>query len=141
MKQPPSPPAARASCIPRPCRRWPSAGFHYSCAARSTLTRRARTLAIHVLRLLGHHSQPYSPRSRWREHSERLAAPMPSETASEKPSDYLLIQLGVGQVGSAVVSLVQQHTSGWRQRFGLGIHYYALADSSGFVIPDSTERR
>ncbi|HEX5439261.1 MAG TPA: hypothetical protein VFW76_00125 [Ktedonobacterales bacterium] len=65
---------------------------------------------------------------------------MPSETTSEKPSDFLLVQIGVGHVGSAVVSLVQRYASDWRQRFGPEIHYCALADSSGFVVPGPTER-
>lgn len=65
---------------------------------------------------------------------------MPSETESEKPSDFLMVQIGVGHVGAAVVSLVQQLARSWRQQFGLGIHYFALADSSGFVVPGSTER-
>ncbi len=65
---------------------------------------------------------------------------MPSEPESNRPSDFLLLQLGAGHVGAAVVSLVQRFARRWRQQFGLGIHYYALADSSGFVVPDPTER-
>src|SRR5690348_14484838 len=64
---------------------------------------------------------------------------MPSETDAGGPSEFLLIQLGVGHVGTAVVSLVQQFSDGWQQQYGLEIHYYALADSSGFVIPNPTE--
>ncbi|HEU4785282.1 MAG TPA: hypothetical protein VFS83_18230, partial [Ktedonobacterales bacterium] len=65
---------------------------------------------------------------------------MPSEPVSEKPSDFLLLQLGVGHVGAAVVSLTQQLAHDWQGRFRLGIHYFALADSSGFVVPGPTER-
>jgi len=65
---------------------------------------------------------------------------MPSEPGSNKPSDFLLVQLGVGQIGTAVVSLVQRRARDWRQQFGLGIHYYTLADSSGFVVQGPTER-
>ncbi|HEX5545928.1 MAG TPA: hypothetical protein VFX24_00870, partial [Ktedonobacterales bacterium] len=42
-------------------------------------------------------------------------------------------------VGAAVVSLVQRLARAWHEQFGLGIHYYALADSSGFVVPGPTE--
>lgn len=65
---------------------------------------------------------------------------MPTEAVSNKPSDFLLVQLGAGQVGTAVVSLVQRLAHSWRQQFGFGIHYYALADSTGFVVPGPTER-
>lgn len=65
---------------------------------------------------------------------------MPSETDAGNPSQFLLVQLGVGHVGTAVVSLVQRLTTGWREQLGLSVHYYALADSSGFVVPDATER-
>jgi len=65
---------------------------------------------------------------------------MPSERAPNTPYDFLLIQLGVGQIGAAVVSLVQQLTTGWSERSGLSVHYYALADSSGFAVPGPKER-
>ncbi|HEY1391723.1 MAG TPA: hypothetical protein VGF38_24540, partial [Ktedonobacterales bacterium] len=65
---------------------------------------------------------------------------MLSNTELEKPSDFLLVQLGVGHVGAAVVSLVQRFAHSWRQQFGLGFQYFALADSSGFVAPGPTER-
>jgi len=35
---------------------------------------------------------------------------------------------------------VQRLAHDWQQQFGLGIHYYALANSSGFVVPGPTER-
>lgn len=65
---------------------------------------------------------------------------MPSERAPNNPSDFLLIQLGVGQIGAAVVSQVQRLARRWQQQFGLGLQYYALADSSGFIVPGPTER-
>ena len=58
---------------------------------------------------------------------------------SERSSDKLLIQLGVGQVGAAVVSEAQRLAPVWRNRFTLGVRYFALADSSGFVVPHSPE--
>ncbi len=65
---------------------------------------------------------------------------MPSKVESDKPSDWLLVQLGIGQVGAAVVSLVQRLARGWQQQFGQGINYFALADSRGFVVPNQNER-
>lgn len=65
---------------------------------------------------------------------------MPSEKMSVKPSDFLLVQLGVGHVGAAVVSLALRLAHDWQQQVGLGNYYYALADSSGFVVPGPTER-
>jgi homoserine dehydrogenase len=53
----------------------------------------------------------------------------------------LLIQLGVGQVGTAVVAEVQRLAPLWRERFSLGMSYWALADSSGFVVPDAPAER
>lgn len=64
---------------------------------------------------------------------------MPSEPGSNNPSDFLLVQLGVGQIGTAVVSLVQRLARSWQQQFGLGIYYYGLADSSGFIVPEPSE--
>ena len=49
----------------------------------------------------------------------------------------LLIQLGVGQVGAAVVSAAQRLAPVWREGLGLGMRYWALADSSGFVVPQA----
>ena len=53
----------------------------------------------------------------------------------------LLLQLGVGQVGTAVVSEAQRLAPVWRERFSLGLRYWALADSSGFVVPDAPAER
>ena len=52
----------------------------------------------------------------------------------ESHGDILLIQLGVGQVGAAVVSAVRRLAPIWRERFGLAIRYHVLADSTGFVV-------
>ena len=65
---------------------------------------------------------------------------MPSERAANNQPDFLLIQLGVGQIGAAVVSQVQRLAPDWQHRFGLGLQYYTLADSSGFIAPGPTER-
>lgn len=69
-----------------------------------------------------------------------MGDPMPSEPESNEPSNFLLIQLGVGQVGTAVVSHVQRLARGWRQQFGMRIQYYAIADSSGFAVPGPAGR-
>lgn len=64
---------------------------------------------------------------------------MPSENAQTSRSDMLLIQLGIGHVGAAVVAEVQRLAPLWRKRFGVGMRYFALADSSGFVVPHAPE--
>lgn len=53
-------------------------------------------------------------------------------------STLLLIQLGVGQVGAAFTALVHRLSGEWRMKYGVSMRYYALADSSGFVVPDAT---
>lgn len=64
---------------------------------------------------------------------------MLSNHQPEHTSDVLLIQLGVGQVGSAVASSALRLADNWQRRFGPRIRYHALADSSGFVAPPTLE--
>lgn len=45
-----------------------------------------------------------------------------------------LVQLGVGQVGAAVVDLVQRQAARWQARYGFSVSYAALADSHGFAL-------
>lgn len=58
---------------------------------------------------------------------------------SENAATMLLIQLGVGHVGSAVAALIEQRQAGWRDRFGIALRHFAFADSSGFVTLDSSD--
>ena len=64
---------------------------------------------------------------------------MPSENAQTSRSDMLLIQLGIGHVGTAVVSEDKRPAPLWRPHFGVGMRYFALADSSGFVVPPAPD--
>ncbi len=52
----------------------------------------------------------------------------------------LIIQLGVGLVGSAVIDEVLRRAPIWRHRHGIALSHWAVADSSGFVIPNDGER-
>jgi homoserine dehydrogenase len=47
--------------------------------------------------------------------------------------EMLLIQLGVGQIGGAVIATVQRMAPVWRARYGLALRYHVAADSSGFA--------
>ena len=51
-----------------------------------------------------------------------------------------LLQLGVGQVGAAVARLIHEQAPTWRVRYAVDVQYSALADSSGFALPDATAR-
>lgn len=44
-----------------------------------------------------------------------------------------VVQLGVGQVGREVVSIVRAQAPVWRERYDVAVRYVALADSTGFV--------
>ena len=44
-----------------------------------------------------------------------------------------LLQLGSGQVGSAVVRLVVSQAPRWLAEYDLDVRYHALADSTAFV--------
>lgn len=47
-----------------------------------------------------------------------------------------LLQLGVGQVGTAVARLIREQAPVWRERYDVDARYCALADSSGFALPE-----
>lgn len=51
-----------------------------------------------------------------------------------------LVQLGVGQVGAAVARLVREQAPAWREHYGVDVRYSALADSTGFVVPNELAR-
>lgn len=57
---------------------------------------------------------------------------MPSE-----PTEMLLIQPGVGQIGAAVIATVERMAPVWRARYGVTLRYHAVADSSGFASLDN----
>lgn len=52
---------------------------------------------------------------------------------SEANSEMLLIQLGVGQIGSAVIATVQRMAHVWQARYGVSLRYHVVGDSSGFA--------
>lgn len=52
-----------------------------------------------------------------------------------RPSERLLIQLGVGRIGATVIASVQRLADSWQRQLGIRVHYWALADSSGFIVP------
>lgn len=56
---------------------------------------------------------------------------MRSETT--KTREMLVIQPGVGQIGAAVIAIVQRMAPVWRTRYGVVLRYHAVADSSGFA--------
>lgn len=47
--------------------------------------------------------------------------------------EMVVIQLGVGQIGAAVMATVQRMAPVWRARYGLALRYHAVADSSAFA--------
>lgn len=63
---------------------------------------------------------------------------MPSN-ATAATADMRIIQLGAGQVGVAVVSIVRAMASTWQAQYGRRIRYFSLADSSGYVVPGVSE--
>jgi homoserine dehydrogenase len=52
----------------------------------------------------------------------------------------LIIQLGVGLVGGAVIDKVLRLAPVWQHRHGIALAHWAIADSSGFVIPNDGDR-
>src|SRR5579883_104439 len=52
--------------------------------------------------------------------------------------DIALLQLGVGRVGAAVVHIIAAQAERWRERYGLNVRYYALADSTAFLTGKQT---
>ena len=56
---------------------------------------------------------------------------MPSN--AHPSGEWLLIQLGVGQIGAAVMATMQRMATVWQERFGVTFRYHAVADSSGFA--------
>jgi homoserine dehydrogenase len=52
----------------------------------------------------------------------------------------LIVQLGVGLVGGTVIDEVPRLAPIWRHRHGIALAHWAVADSSGFVIPHDGER-
>ena len=52
----------------------------------------------------------------------------------------LIIQLGVGLVGGTVIDEVLRLAPIWRHRHGIALAHWAVAGSSGFVIPNEGER-
>lgn len=48
-----------------------------------------------------------------------------------------IVQVGIGRVGGAVVSLVAGQASLWHARYGVDVRYYAVADSTAFAVADN----
>ncbi len=50
-----------------------------------------------------------------------------------------VIQLGAGQVGREVISIVRAQAPAWRERYGVAVRYAALADSTAFVCAPQSD--
>lgn len=59
---------------------------------------------------------------------------------SNDVDDILIIQLGAGLVGGTVIDEVLRLAPIWRHRHGIALSHWAVANSSGFVIPNDGER-